>query len=120
MTLISASLQERARPPRGLGSTTLHSTAKIPALSRGRGEKAPVFCFLNSFVHSMKMAASLETTGSPPLTSPLMKKSFLFAGQELWFATSYANEGCGVPSLIWLRASPRGESDPRHPSAFPN
>ena len=60
------------------------------------------------------MAVSLETTGSPLLTSPLMKESFLFAGQELWFATSYANEACGMPSLIWLRASTRGEFDPRH------
>lgn len=83
-------------------------------LRQGRGEKALVFCFLNSlFVHSMKMAVSLETTGSPLLTSPLMKKSFLFAGQELWFATSYTNEDCGMPSLIWLCASTRGELDPR-------
>ncbi|KAM6045548.1 uncharacterized protein VSU04_013582 [Chlamydotis macqueenii] len=34
--------------------------------------------------------------------------------QELWFATSYDNEDCGMPSLSWLRASARGEFDPRH------
>lgn len=62
----------------------------------------------------MKMAVSLETTGSPLLTFPLMKKSFLFAGQELWFATSYTNEDCGMPSLIWLYTSTCGEFDPRH------
>lgn len=62
----------------------------------------------------MIMAVSLETTGSPLLTSPLMKESFLFAGQELWFANSYANEDCGMPSLIWLCTNTHGEFDPRH------
>jgi len=115
VTLNSGSPTERAPSWQDLGSVTLHFKIKIPALNQGGGEKAPLFCFLCSlFVHLMKMAVSLETTGSPLLTSPLMKKSFLFAGQELWFATSYANEDCGMPSLIWLHASTRGEFDPRH------
>jgi len=62
----------------------------------------------------MKTAVSLETTSSPLLTSPLMKESFLFAGQELWFAIGYTNEDCGMPSLIWLCTNTHGEFDPRH------
>lgn len=67
----------------------------------------------------MKMALSLETTGSPLLTSPLMKESFLFAGQELWFATGYTNEDCGMPSFIWLCTNTHGEFDPRHRVLLP-